>query len=55
MIAVNQDPLGVQGHRVNMTSDGAEVWAGPLADHSVCSSIVKTVVAKFKNVYCSLH
>ena len=35
VIAVNQDPLGVQGHRVNMTSDGAEVWAGPLADHSV--------------------
>ena len=27
--------MGVQGHRVNMTSDGAEVWAGPLADHSV--------------------
>ena len=35
VIAVNQDPLGVQGHRFNMTSDGAEVWAGPLADHSV--------------------
>jgi len=35
VIAVNQDPLGVQGHRVKMTYDGAEVWAGPLADHSV--------------------
>jgi len=35
VIAVNQDPLGVQGHRVNMTSNGAEVWAGPLSDHSV--------------------
>ena len=33
--AVNQDPLGVQGHRVNMRFDGAEVWAGPLSDHSV--------------------
>jgi len=35
VIAVNQDPLGKQGHRVNLTSDGAEVWAGPLSDHSV--------------------
>jgi len=35
VIAVDQDPMGVQGHRVKMTSDGAEVWAGPLADNSV--------------------
>ena len=31
----NQDPLDVQGHRVIMRLDGAEVWAGPLSDHSV--------------------
>ena len=35
VIAVNQDPLGVQGHRVKMTTDGAEVWAGPLSGNSV--------------------
>jgi len=35
VIAVDQDPMGVQGHRVNMISYGAEVWVGPLADHSV--------------------
>jgi len=35
VIAVNQDLLGVQGHRVHMISNGAEVWAGPLSDYSV--------------------
>lgn len=33
-IAVSQDPLGVQGHKVSSTS-GLEVWAGPLYDGSV--------------------
>ena len=35
VIALNQDPLGVQGHLVNTTSQGAEIWAGPLSDGSV--------------------
>lgn len=38
VIAINQDPLGVQGHKVwNMTfADGAiDVWAGPLANGDV--------------------
>jgi len=35
VIAVNQNRLGVQGHRVKMTFDGAEVWVAPLADQSV--------------------
>jgi len=34
VIAVSQDPLGVQGHKVNITSGpggNLEVWAGPLS------------------------
>ena len=34
VIALNQDPLGVQGHRRN-SSGGLEVWAGPLANGDV--------------------
>jgi len=34
VIAISQDPLGVQGHKRTSVS-GAEVWAGPLADGSV--------------------
>ena len=56
VIAVNQDPLGVQGHRVNMTSDGAEVWAGPLSDHSVAVVLLnsgnktQSVTAHFSDI-----
>jgi len=32
-IAVNQDPLGIQGHKVK-THLNSEVWAGPLANHA---------------------
>lgn len=33
-IAINQDPLGIQGHKIR--SNGIlEVWAGPLKDHSM--------------------
>ena len=35
VIALNQDPLGVQGHMVKTSATGQEVWAGPLADGSV--------------------
>ena len=35
VIALNQDPLGVQGHLVATTDEGGEVWAGPLSDGSV--------------------
>jgi len=35
LIAINQDPLGVQGHRVNITDDVLDVWAGPLSDGSI--------------------
>jgi len=34
VIAVDQDPAGVQGHRV-YTEGPVEVWAKPLADGSV--------------------
>ncbi|KAJ4830556.1 Alpha-galactosidase 3 [Turnera subulata] len=37
VIAVNQDPLGVQGRKVYVTgTDGCQqVWAGPLSGHRV--------------------
>lgn len=35
VIALNQDALGVQGHRVWNSSAGQEVWAGPLANGDV--------------------
>ncbi|XP_065179089.1 uncharacterized protein LOC135809630 [Sycon ciliatum] len=36
VIAVNQDPLGVQGHRTSRANpNGAELWQGPLADGSI--------------------
>jgi len=34
VIAVNQDPLGIQGHKVSMIGN-SEVWAGPLQGGSV--------------------
>jgi alpha-galactosidase len=34
LIAIDQDPLGVQGHRANQEGP-LEVWIKPLADHSV--------------------
>ena len=34
VIALNQDPLGVQGHRAQQNGS-LEVWAGPLADGDV--------------------
>ena len=35
VIALNQDPLGVQGHLVHSTPTLFDTWAGPLADGSV--------------------
>ena len=32
IIALSQDDLGVQGHKVWMNMDGQEIWAGPLAN-----------------------
>jgi len=34
VIAINQDPLGIQGRKVSNVS-GLEVWAGPLSDGAV--------------------
>ena len=34
VIDINQDPLGIAGHRVAQKSD-TEVWAGPLSDGGV--------------------
>lgn len=39
-IAVNQDPLGVQGTRVQVNSDHTEVWSGPLEDGSFAVVLV---------------
>ena len=33
VIAVNQDPLGIQGHKVLVDGE-SEIWAGPLSDNS---------------------
>lgn len=38
-IAVNQDPLGIQGHKVR-AEDDLEVWAGPLKDGSVAAVLL---------------
>ena len=39
VIAVNQDRLGVQGHK-RTSANGLEVWAGPLFDGSVAAVLV---------------
>lgn len=38
-IAVNQDPLGVQGHKVR-TNGNLEIWAGPLKDGSMAGILL---------------
>jgi alpha-galactosidase len=38
MIAIDQDPLGVQGHRFSQEGP-LEVWIKPLADHSVAVAL----------------
>lgn len=35
VIALNQDPLGVQGYKRSATTEGLEVWAGPLSGGDV--------------------
>lgn len=42
VIAVNQDPLGIQAHRIGSAVKGtprAEIWAKPLADGSVAAGM----------------
>ena len=38
-IDVNQDPLGVQGHKVRSDGD-LEIWAGPLKDGSMAAILL---------------
>ena len=47
VIAINQDRLGVQGHKRN-SNNGLEVWAGPLFDGSVAAVLLNrgTTAAK---------
>jgi len=40
IIAINQDLLGVQGHRVRNDTGDAEVWAGPLLNGDVALLLV---------------
>lgn len=55
VIAVNQDPLGVQGKKVNKQGD-LEVWAGPLSNNRVAvvlwnrSNSRATIVAKWEDI-----
>ncbi|XP_062507907.1 uncharacterized protein LOC134184274 [Corticium candelabrum] len=46
-IAVNQDPLGVQGHKVN-SSNNLEVWAGPLSNKTVAAILLNRGTTKEK-------
>ncbi|KAL6123480.1 hypothetical protein ACLB2K_076002 [Fragaria x ananassa] len=56
VIAVNQDSLGVQGRKVNVSgTDGVyQVWAGPLSGHRLAvalwnrGSTTKTITAKWE-------
>jgi alpha-galactosidase len=58
VIALNQDPLGVQGHRVANTSNGFDTWAGPLRDGSVAvvlfnrndSLLAPNITAKWEDI-----
>jgi len=40
VIAVNQDPLGVQGHMVVSNENITQIWAGPLVDGSVAAILL---------------
>jgi len=41
VIAVNQDPMGVQGKKVKSSSDGnTEVWGGPLSNSSYAAILL---------------
>lgn len=44
-IAVNQDPLGVQGHKVRSNGD-LEIWAGPLKDGSMAAILLNRGLKK---------
>lgn len=35
LIAINQDPLGIQGHRVKIVDDVLDVWAGPISGGTI--------------------
>jgi alpha-galactosidase len=41
LIAINQDPLGIQGSRIR-NDDGLQVWQKPLRDGSVAVSLLNT-------------
>ena len=56
VIAVNQDPKGVSGHRVMQDGD-REVWAGPLDDGSVAVVLFNkgdssvSITAQWKDIF----
>jgi len=59
VISINQDPLGVQGHKVNITAGNGgnlEVWAGPLSGGATAvilfnrSNVQATITALWSNV-----
>ena len=55
VIAINQDKLGVQGHKRTSAND-LEVWAGPLFDGSVAAVLLNrgntqaTVTARWSDI-----
>ena len=56
IIAINQDPLGIQGHKVKSINSTAEVWAGPLHGSAVAvvlrnrGSELITIEAKWSDI-----
>jgi len=61
VIAVNQDPLGVQGHKVVSNANITEIWSGPLSDGSVTaillnrnSTTTQSITAKWEDIGLSV-
>lgn len=56
VIAINQDPLGVQGRKVQTYADGLEVWAGPISGSQTVIAMINrgntsaNIVANWKDL-----
>ena len=56
IIAINQDLLGIQGHKVKCINSTAEVWAGPLNGSAVAVVLLNggsepiTIEAKWSDI-----
>lgn len=55
LIAINQDPLGVQGWRLGHDGNKGEVWAKPLADGSVAVGLFNRHESNTRNIFIALE